>query len=250
MRSSGTIRVLSFNIHKGFGTGNLSFTLAKIKKAITALNLDIVFLQEVQGEHASKAKKHSDWPKESQFEFLADQTWKHFAYGKNAIYADGHHGNAILSKFPIVEWENIDISTNAFERRGALYARLEVPHQEQSLHCLNLHLNMFKAGRVIQIERVCSLIEQRVKEDERLIVAGDFNDWSQKASHQLASRFALKEVFHYRHRHYAKTYPSQAPIFALDRIYCRSFDIHDAQRLSGKEWTSLSDHLALLTELS
>ncbi len=39
---------------------------------------------------------------DSQFAFLADEIWPHFAYGKNAIYSAGHHGNAILSKHPIL----------------------------------------------------------------------------------------------------------------------------------------------------
>lgn len=33
-----------------------------------------------------------------------------FAYGRNAVYTQSHHGNAILSPFPIVHFANHDLS--------------------------------------------------------------------------------------------------------------------------------------------
>lgn len=33
-----------------------------------------------------------------------------FAYGRNAVYTQGHHGNAILPQFPIVHFANHDMS--------------------------------------------------------------------------------------------------------------------------------------------
>ena len=104
------IKILTYNIHKGFNASNRRFVLHEMKDALREINADIVFLQEIQGEHRHKQNRISDWPDTSQFEFLADQVWQHHAYGKNAIYKSGHHGNAILSKYPFVEWENINVS--------------------------------------------------------------------------------------------------------------------------------------------
>src|SRR5687767_3184071 len=114
-------RVLSYNIHKGFSMDR-RLVLSAIKEAIQSTKAEIVFLQEVIGEHSKHAKRVSDWPEDSHFEFLADSIWEHFAYGKNAVYTEGHHGNAILSRRPITFWENIDISNNRLERRGLLHA--------------------------------------------------------------------------------------------------------------------------------
>ena len=245
-----TIKVLSYNIHKGFAAGSFKFTLAKIKEAILNLGVDIVFLQEVQGEHAAKSKKYSDWPNESQFEYLADQTWSHYAYGKNAVYFDGHHGNAILSKYPIIEWENIDVSTNAIEKRGLLYAKLLIPDINQSMHCVCLHLNLFRKGRTAQLEKLCEMIRKKVPAHEKLIVAGDFNDWSKKAGAILNHELSLTEVFKILHGKYAKTYPSSAPLLSLDRIYFRFFAPLEAKRIQRRAWGNLSDHLPIYAALS
>mgnify|MGYP003392572165 FL=1 len=108
--SSTSLKVLTYNIHKGFSATNLRFILHEIKSSLRHINADIVFLQEVHGERTISNNRFADWPNNQQFEFLADQIWHHCAYGKNAIYKSGHHGNAILSKYPFVEWENINVS--------------------------------------------------------------------------------------------------------------------------------------------
>jgi signal transduction histidine kinase len=71
---------------------------------------DVVFLQEIHGEHKGHQANLQDWPNEAQFEYLADSIWHHHAYGKNAVYPEGHHGNAILSKYPIKRWDNLDLT--------------------------------------------------------------------------------------------------------------------------------------------
>lgn len=51
-----------------------------------------------------------NWPDTTHYEFLADTMWSDYAYGRNAVYPEGHHGNAVLSRFPIEYYENRDIS--------------------------------------------------------------------------------------------------------------------------------------------
>ena len=65
------------------------------------LQPDVIFLQEVLGHHEVHKKRVNSWPEQSQFEYLAHELWPHFAYGKNAVYTDGHHGNAILESIPL-----------------------------------------------------------------------------------------------------------------------------------------------------
>ena len=71
---------------------------------------DVVFLQEVLGAapppHGARGEKVTT----PQYEFLADSIWQQYAYGRNAVYPNGHHGNAVLSKFPIVRTSNHDVS--------------------------------------------------------------------------------------------------------------------------------------------
>jgi endonuclease/exonuclease/phosphatase family metal-dependent hydrolase len=243
------VRVLSYNIHKGFSIGNRRFVLSQIREALQSIPVDIVFLQEVLGHHDEHAKKVEGWPLAPQFEFLADQVWPHYAYGKNAVYEAGHHGNAILSKFPILEWSNIDLSTNQYEQRGCLHISIDVPGLHHPVHCMCVHLNLLHGGRRSQIHRVCSRISSAIPENEPFFLAGDFNDWSQRASAMLEEEAGAIELFHATNGEHAATFPATYPMLRLDRIYVRGFQPLRAEVLTGKPWSSLSDHAALYGEV-
>jgi endonuclease/exonuclease/phosphatase family metal-dependent hydrolase len=230
------LHVLSFNIHKGFAALGSESTLARIREAVRSTDAHILCLQEVAGDAAGA----------QQFEYLADSVWHHHAYGKNAVYESGHHGNAILSKYPIKAWENIDISTNGFERRGMLHVTLDV--EGVPLHVVTVHLNLFEGGRRIQLQRLEERLESHVPDGEALILAGDFNDWRRNATGILA-KMGLEECFVKTRGREAATFPVQLPALCLDRIYVRGFDVTGARVLFGGDWKQLSDHAALLATL-
>jgi endonuclease/exonuclease/phosphatase family metal-dependent hydrolase len=122
-----SFKVMTVNIHKGFTFFNRKFILHELRDAVRAVGADVVFLQEVLGSHAHHATRQKDWPDAPHYEFLADQLWPQFAYGRNAVYPHGEHGNALLSKFPIVHFENHDVSISGPERRGLLHCVMQVP---------------------------------------------------------------------------------------------------------------------------
>ncbi len=239
------IRVMTYNIHKGmdfFGSRNIT---QGIKTAIQRVNPDVVFLQEVIG--ASQLVKHrlDPWPSTAQFEFLADSIWPHFAYGKNAVYSDRDHGNAILSRYPIIFNERIDVSTNRFEKRGLLHAVCEIPRSDRQLDLICVHNDLLEIGRNRQIHALVQRITASVNKDRPLIVAGDFNDWRQSSSKRLKSMLPVQEAHHKVHGHYARTFPVFFPMLPLDRIYYMNLTAVDAQTHLGSPWGSLSDHAAL-----
>lgn len=242
------IRILTYNIHKGFSAGNRQFVLQQIKEGIEMIQADLVFLQEVIGENETHSSKVKNWPTNSQFEYLADQTWSHFAYGKNAIYQEGHHGNAILSKFPIKSWSNDDIST-AMERRGLLHVELVVPGSKLPIHAFCIHFGLFEKDRKNQILTLAKKISNTVPPEAPLIIAGDFNDWRENASDLLLEKLNLKEVFLNASGKHAATFPAWLPFLALDRVYYRNLECTSALALRKGIWRGLSDHLPILTEL-
>lgn len=241
------LRVLSYNIHKGFSMDR-RFVLSAIKEAIRTTHAELVFLQEVVGENRRHSQSLSGWPVEPQLEFLADTVWPHYTYGKNAIYSEGHHGNAILSRKPFISYENIDISNNRFERRGLLHAVISpafrAPHD---LHVICVHLDLFEKGRTKQIERIVRRIHDHVPGNCPLIIAGDFNDWKETASPILEKELGAREVFKMTHGHHAKSFPAWFPFLSLDRIYVRGLVSLDAICFTRPPWSKLSDHGALLT---
>ena len=242
------LHVISYNIHKGFSQ-NRKFVLDQMKEALRNIHADLVFLQEVQGEHRGHAKRVKDWPLQNQLEYLADTLWPHHAYGRNAVYTEGHHGNAIMSLHPFSFFENMDVSNNRFERRGLLHGTIELASHGRPLHVICLHLDLFEKGRQTQIQKLCERIEANVPHDCPLIIAGDFNDWRETLAKPLEEILEVKEVFKETHGSHAKSFPSWLPLLPLDRIYVRGLKVSDARCLQGKPWNQLSDHNALYTEL-
>ena len=246
------LRILSFNMHKGFSAGNLRFMLHEMKEAIERHGADLVFLQEVQGHHRGHRGRVKRWPSLSQFEFLADRMWPHTAYGKNAIYDEGHHGNAILSRHPFEQWENIDISSSSLERRGILHGtvRMRASNGEAPLHVLCVHLSLMESDRRNQLRLLGQRIRETIPAHEPLILAGDFNDWRQTATPILRKEAGLEEAFLSLHGSHARSFPAFMPLLKLDRVYTRGCQIHGARTLREEPWESLSDHLGLEVEIS
>lgn len=237
-------RVLTLNIHKGFSMGNRRFTLEGIRSKLRETDSNIVFLQEVVGEHERHQNKVPGWPESNQFEFLADSVWSHYAYGKNAIYQHGHHGNAILSELPFTSSTNIDVSRMRFSRRGILHGLLD-----NGIHLLCAHLGLFENERKLQISDLIQYIKEQIPDSEPLILAGDFNDWRKSAHRQLKSACELKEAYELLHQRLARTFPAITPVLSMDRIYLRGFSVNTVEVLSNSDWRDLSDHCAVLADI-
>jgi endonuclease/exonuclease/phosphatase family metal-dependent hydrolase len=245
-----TLKILTVNAHKGFTFFNRRFILHELREAIRATHADIVFLQEVLGAHHNHARQLARWPITSQYEFLADSIWQDFAYGRNAVYPYGHHGNALLSKFPISRYDNIDISVGKHEKRGLLHCILSPPGIKKEIHAICVHLGLQERHRDSQLGYLCRLIDEEVPPDAPLVVAGDFNDWRLRGQRTLMRSSGLKEVFCERLGRVAKTFPARLPFLRLDRIYVRNIAQFEPVKLASRPWTHLSDHAPLAVELS
>lgn len=237
-------KILTLNIHKGFSAGNRQFTLQKIRQCLRDSGANLVFLQEVIGENEKHQEKISEWPENNQFEYLADSVWDHFAYGKNAIYQHGHHGNAILSELPLKDWNNVNVSTLSFSQRGILHGVLE-----NGIHLLCIHFGLFESERKQQVRQLIKTIEEDIPHSAPLILAGDFNDWRGKAHTQLCSQLDLIEVHMDKRNSRAKTFPAFFPMLAMDRIYTRGFTVVNVDVMADSSWKSLSDHCAIVADV-
>ncbi|MFO2464513.1 endonuclease/exonuclease/phosphatase family protein [Pseudomonas sp. 15FMM2] len=238
-------RVLTVNTHKGFTALNRRFILPELREAVRSVAADVVFLQEIHGTHEHHPKRYSNWPSMPQYEFLADSIWPQFAYGRNAVYPHGDHGNALLSKFQIIQHDNLDVSQSGHESRGLLHCVLRLPGHTKDLHVICVHLGLREVHRRKQLKLLTERIRE-IPEDAPLIVAGDFNDWRQQAD---LSHAGLHEVFVQAHGKHARTFPARLPLLRLDRIYVRNVKAHQPQVLSVHPWSHLSDHAPLSVEI-
>lgn len=260
------LRIATYNIHKGVSAFGRKARIHGIKEAIDLLDADLVFLQEVQGQHDLHAENHTRWPQEGQHDFLAGQSHE-AVYGMNAVYEHGHHGNALLSRYPIASFVNHDVSDHAYEQRGILHAIVQV--EKVQIHCFVIHLGLFAGSRRRQIQALIHTIQQDVPSNAPLVIAGDFNDWSQRLSQTLyqelgvfeafdvdgkhaASRFSLKGMRNMLSKNsgsHARTFPAGLPWLCLDRVYLRGFKVEEAHVMKGAPWTTLSDHVPITASL-
>ncbi|MCB0343046.1 MAG: endonuclease/exonuclease/phosphatase family protein [Pseudobdellovibrionaceae bacterium] len=245
-----SLRVLTYNMHKGHTTGGRRYVLQDIRDAIRALSADIVFLQEVNGRHPNVIIGNGGINTDhmSPLEAMADQLWPYHSYGKNAAYSNGHHGNAIMSKYPIVFSENIDISAAPFAKRGLLHAVVRPPEWSNDLHLICVHLDLFEMSRRQQLKMIIDRVNEHVDAHCPLLLAGDFNDWWQRATPTIRQELSLDEVFHSLMGRHMPTFPSWLPLLPLDRIYFRGLSPIRGHKVETSPWAQLSDHIPILAE--
>ena len=243
------LSILTINAHKGFSALNKRFALPELRDCVHATGADIVFMQEVVGQNLRHAEKYLGWPLKPQHEYMTKKSGFRHAYGKNAAYTAGHHGNAILSRFPILHSEKVDISTNRLEQRGLLYARLELPGGKPPLHCVCVHLGLLHASRLKQFLMLSEYIQRVVPAQEPMVVAGDFNEWRRGKKNELETRLLMKDAGLELHGRKLHTFPSLLPVFPLDRIYLRGLKPLKAKVLNKGDWQDVSDHAALFADI-
>lgn len=243
-----TLRVATLNIHKGLSHFNRRTVIHGLRDGLRTIDADIVFLQEVSGQNERHALRFAGWPGEPQHEFLAGADWSH-AYGQNHVHQYGHYGNAVLSRFPILSHENADVSNHRYEKRGLLHCVVAVPGWRRNLHCVCVHLSLHERGRRRQLDAICERLSQIASRNLPVIVAGDFNDWRQRAHSVLEDKLGMREVHVTATGKPGRTFPSAMPVLSLDRIYVRGFEVEAARAHRGRPWSMLSDHLAVSAEI-
>lgn len=243
MPVTAPLRILTINTHKGLSPWNRRFMLSELREAVRSTAADLVFLQEVIGERSGRSALSVP-----HYEFLADELWPQYAYGRNAISSRGHHGNALLSRHPIVAWRNHDVSIAGPEPRGLLHCAVQLGAGPE-LHAVCVHLGLRESHREQQLRTLCRLVAEEVPAAAPLIVAGDFNDWRERAGDLLERGCSLTSAFAALGVRCPRTFPARWPLMPLDRIYVRGMQVHSACVLSTRPWPHLSDHLPLLAEV-
>ena len=238
------LRVVSYNIHKGVrGLGPARrLEIHNLRQGIARLDADLVCLQEVRKLNRREAEFFAHWPTQGQADFLAPQG--HTAvYRSNAITRHGEHGNALLSRWPVLAQQHADMSDHRFEQRGLLHSEVAVCGQR--IHVLVLHLGLTRGGRMRQLQQVCDYVRRDIAPDAPVIVAGDFNEWNASVRKVLGD-VGLEAPTH----PHLPTFPSALPLLALDHIYTRGLQRLRQHVLHGPQWARMSDHLPIVAEFA
>lgn len=236
------IRLLTYNIHKAIGGVDRKYDLDRIASTLDHYQPDIALLQEVD---AGVPRSNFD----VQIEELADRlNFTHWAYQANVRLTRGHYGNAILTRFPIRDQWDVDLTIPLKKRRRALVAKVVVPlpGQDRTIFLCNLHLGLAGFERVLQLRKLMSWEHLRhLHHETPAIVGGDFNDvWG-----SLSRRVMVPHGFRTVSRN-TRTFPAILPLRSLDAIYYRG-DVHLQKSFAGHTAISrhASDHLPLIADL-
>ena len=236
------LRVATYNIHKGVqGIGPARrLEIHNLALAVDTLDADIVCLQEVRMVNRREADFFDGWPEIPQAEFLAPEGYQ-AVYRTNAVTRHGEHGNALLSRWPIIRHRHEDMSDHRFEQRGLLHVEISV--NGTSLHAIVVHFGLIPASRLRQTAQLQRYIAREVPPEAPVVVAGDFNDWGTQVQKLLRA-----EALHSFEGPRTYTYPSRLPVAQLDHIYARGMQPISLAAPRGRAWSRMSDHLPLIAE--
>lgn len=250
-------RIVTYNIAHGRGLSlyqgfsrpsKIRRNLVRIAHLLEGLKPDVVALQEVDED--------SHWNGHvNLLEFL--RVHAHFPYAVLGVNNRRggprplNYGNALLSRHPIVSWENLPFGRATLGEKGFLFAEVDVGGR-RLVPVVNLHLDYrSRLNRLRQVERVTDFIgrKYRLRNADWLvppIVCGDLNN----PSHRADATASLRTYFA-RHGDYAlhppraRTFPSPWPRRALDFVFlppaCR-------QPRSEVVRSMLSDHCPVKVE--
>jgi endonuclease/exonuclease/phosphatase family metal-dependent hydrolase len=239
------LRILTYNVHKCIGGVDRRYDPTRVCETIAHYEPDVVLLQEV--DHRVKRSNH-----DRQVDLLGDLLgYRHRTWFPNVVVrGGGEYGNAILSRFPLTDTRNIDLTVGWRKRRSVLHARYRVRVPEtrrvRTVHVFNMHLGLSGGERKIQLKRFLdSNPFKGFNERTPLIVAGDFNDvWG-----TLGKKLLMPAGFRGMGQP-LRTFPSYAPVRALDSVYVRGdVELHRVQRGRVALAKRASDHLPLIADI-
>ncbi|MBX3426672.1 MAG: endonuclease/exonuclease/phosphatase family protein [Pirellulales bacterium] len=234
-------RLLTYNIHKGIGGVDRRYDLGRIIETIAHYAPDVALLQEVD-DGVPRSRR------ERQVDLLAAATGlTHVAYQHNVRLRLGHYGNAILSRAPLHEVADCDLTVPLKKRRQALLARCEFHFQghRRTVAVACVHLGLAGYERQIQLRRLLAQpFFTHLHAATPAIVGGDYNDvWNslgRKALRDHGFAAAGKRV---------RTFPAIMPARPLDRVYYRG-DLEAIAAYAGHTQTArlASDHRPLVVD--
>ena len=234
-------RLATYNIHKGIGGLDRRYRPERIVETLAHYSPDVVLLQEVD-DGVPRSHHHR------QVDTLGDALgMPHRAFQANVTLRKGAYGNAILSRFPLHDVRDIELTIPLKKRRRALAAhvRLHDTDHSRTLIVVNFHLALAEFERRIQLRRIIqSDLLQHAHHRTAVVAAGDMNDvWG-----RLGRRLLEPAGFQCGCGS-IRTFPALLPLRPLDRIYFRgrlALDRAYAARIATAR--QASDHLPLFAE--
>jgi endonuclease/exonuclease/phosphatase family metal-dependent hydrolase len=197
----GHLRVVSYNIHSCVGADGQRDP-ARVAAVLREVDADVIGLQEVDARPSESSAS-------MQMQYLASTLGHHAIAGPTLLRPDGHYGNALLTRLPVLDVRHVDLTVYRREPRAALDVDLRI--DGATVRVVVTHLGLLPGERRTQVRRLLDTLgEGRA---EVVILCGDINEW-----------FAVGRPLRWLHARLGRTagiptFPSTFPVFALDRIW-------------------------------
>lgn len=235
---SPVLRVLQFNIRSAIsGAGGVD--VSQIAAEIKAVQPDLVSLNEVD--------RHTLRTRIDEPTYLAEATGLHAVYGPNLIYDGGHFGNAILTRYPVVESHNLRLpGTSGLEPRGLLTAIVTVDGRRVAFS--STHLTEGSDGRHSRLLQALAVARALHSMPAPTILAGDLNSAPADVPERIL-RGHLLDAQEEGGTGLGHTFPQADPSSRFDYIL---YDDHFAvvPGSTQVQTSNSSDHRSVFTKLT
>lgn len=231
-----TVRVATYNIHRCRGLDGRT-NPARVAEVIRSIEPDVIALQEVIGAGPNSPGHAEELGARLGMGWVMAPT-RHL---RGALF-----GNAVLSRFPIRNHAQHDLSWKTCEARCA--QRVDVAFGEDTLHLYNVHLGTAFLERRHQAGRLSTILHDRRIERPK-VVLGDFNEWMKGLATSVLSE-RLQSIDLTKHLRRRRTYPGVFPMVHLDHIYYEGeVEVVKVELPRTRLALMASDHLPLVAEL-
>lgn len=231
-----TLRVATYNIHRSRGMDGRT-SAERVAGVIKSIDADIVALQEVIGAGPTSSG-HAE-----EIGAMLGMGWVMAPVRRlrGALF-----GNAVLSRLPIRDHSQYDLSWKTCEPRCC--QRVDIAMDDDTLHLYNVHLGTAFLERRYQAGRLSGFVH-----DKRIgtpkIVLGDFNEWMRGLATTMLSE-RLQSIDLRSHLRRRRTYPGVFPVLHLDHIYYEgTVEVVKLELPRTRLSLMASDHLPLVAEL-
>lgn len=231
------IRVATYNIHRSRGMDRRVMP-RRIAEVLRDIDADVIALQEVIGAGPGGT---------GQAEEIGAALGMGWVMAPVRQLRRHLFGNVVMSRFPIVQHGQYDLSWRTCEPRGCQRADLDLG-DDRVLHVYNVHLGTAVLERRYQAPRLASFVHDRRVEGPKIIL-GDFNEWMRGlATRTLSSLFESVDIVPYLKRR--RTYPGFFPVLHLDHIYYEGHvEVRHVDLPRTRKSLLASDHLPLVADL-
>jgi len=229
---------VTYNVHTCVGVDR-RYDPGRIAAVLREIDADIACLQEVDARRGRG--RHAD-----QWAYLGEATGCRVVLGAGVRDQCGRFGNAILTRFPVLNARSIDLTVGGWEPRGAIDA--DLLFGDRVLRVIATHFGLRAAERRLQANRLMAALGGSLpphrREAEAVLLMGDLNEWRGRSGAIRAFDRQLGPSAAER------TFPSWMPVLALDRIYADGPAVlRDVEVYRSPLARLASDHLPLVGNL-